>query len=543
MSPAGAIGDGKADPSAPDDGEGGGGGGGDSGATISGQACDQEADPDAAASVLRRLSKLEYQLSVQDLLGLAERPTVDALPDDAEQDGFRTVSKLQTLSVQHLRAYADVSAKLGKELVADEARRDRVIGCAPEASGCLRSFVASFGELSYRRPLLANEIDALTTKAQEVGLNVQDQFQFAIEVMLTSPNFLFRAELGDRSEGLSTLAPHELASRLSFALWGRGPSKQLLEQAAQGALDTAEGLSGTAQAMLDDPRAKQFFGAFFEQWLGYTTLRSPSAPPPGWSDTLLTDMSQETSHLLDAYAWGNGDAKGKNFLDALTTNTSYLTPALASFYDVPFSGMAAAEVAFPEGHPRENSGLLTHPALISAKSDGDPVAIRGNWLRKTFLCQNLELPAGLLDSIGDELVGLTRIQIIAERNERPACVACHSRIDPIGVGYASFDAQGRFDPKVDLSDYPIAAGFPDAKEPAFDSIAELGSKLRAMPEVANCMANRLFLYTQGRAPERADSCAIESTTRTFIREEHRFAGLVRALVESESFRLRRVPKP
>jgi hypothetical protein len=493
--------------------------------------------------VLRRLSKLEYQLSVQDLLGLPEPPHLDTVPEDAEQDGFRTVSKLQTLSVQHLRAYADVSAKLGAELMADAARRARVIGCALEAAGCLRSFVASFGELAYRRPLTASEIDALSSKAEAVGLNVQDRFQFALEVMLTSPNFLFRAELGDQAEGLSTLASHELASRLSFALWGRGPSKQLLDQAAQGELDTSDGLSRIARDMLADPRAKQFFAAFFEQWLGYTTLRSPSVPPAGWSDALLTDMAQETSQLLEAYAWGDGGAESKDFLDALTTNTSYLTPALAAFYGLPFTGTASAEVTFPEGHPRANSGLLTHPALISAKSDGDPVAIRGNWLRKTFLCENLELPAGLLDSIGDELVGLTRIEIIAERNERPACVPCHSQIDPIGVGYATFDAQGRFDPNVDLTDYPIASGFPDAEEPAFDSIAELGSKLRAMPDVANCMANRLFLYTQGRAPERADSCTIEATTRTFTREEHQFAALVRALVESESFRLRRVPKP
>jgi hypothetical protein len=234
----------------------------------------------------------------------------------------------------------------------------------------------------------------------------------------------------------------------------------------------------------------------------------------------------------------------RRFLDVLTANYSYLTPSLARFYGLPApSGSGAQRVDIPAGHARANSGILTHAALLGMKSDGDPVAIRGNWLRKTFLCRNLELPAGLLDSIGEELVGLSRLQIIEKRNSETACKGCHAQIDPVGVGFARFDASGRLDPKVDLSSYKLAPALIDAEDPGFASIAELGAKLEAMPEVASCLAQRVFLYTAGRDATAGDSCALASATERFNAEGEGFAALVQGIVESDGFRLRKAPSP
>jgi hypothetical protein len=353
---------------------------------------------------------------------------------------------------------------------------------------------------------------------------------------------LYRVELGDKTEGLSTLAPHELASRLSFALWGRGPSRDLLTKAKAGMLATREGLRSLASTMLEDPRASHFFASFFAQWLRFEELRAPTVKPADWSDAVLPELSQETSRLLADYGFGSG----KPFLDVLTANHSYLSPALAKFYRLQSpqsTGTGMQRVEFPKEHPRANSGILTHAALLGAKSDGDPVAIRGNWLRNTFLCRNLHLPAGLLDTIGEELVGLSRMQVIEKRNMEGACKGCHAQIDPVGVGFAAFDATGRFDASAKLSDYPVAPALPDAADPSFSSIAALGQKLRAMPEVAECLAERVFLYTAGRDPAAEDGCALSSAVGAFDAQKQGFSALVQGIVESEGFRLRRVPKP
>lgn len=488
----------------------------------------------AGPSVLRRLSVLEYQLTLQDLFQLPTVPTVENIPPDQAKDGFRTYSVLQTISSQHLRAYLEKAKTLADELLLDTARRTKVVGCDMAAAGCLKSFVTHFGKLSYRRPLETVEVDAVVNRATANALDATDQFRYAIESLLTAPNFLFRVEVGAGGD-LATLTPYELASRLSFALWGRAPSEELLDRAAQGAIDKPEGLAEVATTMLADARARGFFEAFFGQWLGFETLRAPTVPPAGWSDTLLPEMGKETSLVLGDFAWG-----GRNFLDVLTTSRTRVSPALATFYGLP-APAADGTLEIPAGHVRAGTGLLTHPSLISAKSDGDLIAIRGNWLRKTFLCRHLEVPPDLSDLIGDLLVGLTRVEIVKTRNSHASCKGCHSVIDPVGIGFAQFDQLGRFDKSVDLGVFGVAPGLPDAPNPAFGSVAELASKLRELPEVSACLSNRVFVYANGREPERNDACGTEGSTQSFAQNGNSFPALLKGLVTAPTFRVRRAP--
>lgn len=492
-----------------------------------------EAPADASPSVLRRLSALEYQLTVQDLFQLPSPPDADGIPADTDKDGFKTFAEVQSVSAQHLRAYLQKAKELADALLADTARRTGVIGCDMTAPACLSSFVGRFGALAFRRPLEPAEVDSLTSRAQENGIDQTDQFRFVIESVLTMPSFLYRVEVGDKTDGLSTLTGTELASRLSFALWGRGPSPELLERAAQGELDTTEGLSRLATSMLGDPKARHFFSSFFRQWLSFDVLRAPTTVPMGWSNALLGDMQQETDSLLQEYAW-----TGKNFLQSLNANHTYASAGLAKFFALP-APSADGKVTFPVDHVRANTGLLTHPALLSAKSDGDKIAIRGNWLRETFLCSHMEIPAALQEEIGEVLVGLSPVEIVEKRNSEAACKGCHSIIDPIGVGFSQYDALGRFDATEDIAKYGVVPGLPDAPDPAFVGIAELSAKLLALPQVSECLAAKLFIYVNGRQAKGADACTLAAASNAFQTDGLKFPSLVKGLVEVPAFRLRR----
>ena len=491
------------------------------------------APPDVGSSILRRLAGLEYQLTLQDLFQLTAPPSIEGLPADTEKDGFKVFAEVQTVSAQHLRSYLAKAQELGTALMADTKRRTTVLGCEPSASGCLKSFVTRFGRLAYRRALTTEEIDALVTRAERDALDVNDRYQFVIEVMLTAPDFLYRAELGATPEGLSTLGPTELAAKLSFAVWGRAPSAELLDQADQGALDTAEGISRAVDSLLADPRAQGFYSGFFRQWLGYEAVRAPTTTVSGWNDALLPAMQAETDTMVKEFAWG-----GLNFLDALTANRTNLKPALATFYGLP-APAADGSLTIPSSHARANTGLLTHASLLGAKSDGDLIALRGDWLRETFLCQHMQVPASVAEQLGELLVGLTRVQIVKERNSRAECKGCHSIIDPIGVGLAKFDAAGRYDESIDISVFGIAPALPDAPSPAFSSVAELAAKLRAMPEVSACLTSRAFLYVNGREPAASDRCTTRTAEQNFAAQSSSFPTLVRGLVTAPSFRLRR----
>ncbi len=513
----------------------GGGGGGTAPA-----ACTTERD--ASALVLRRLTSTEYELTLQELFALGSTPDVSSLPKDGDQEGFRTIAALQSLSDQHLRAYGDIASKLGQALLADSARRARVLGCEPSASDCLASFSARFGRLAYRRPLSEVELNDLLTRARAVGVDEQDRFLYVIEALLSSASFVFRVEVGQPQEGVSELSPLELASRLAFTVWGRSPSAELLASADQGALGTNEGLEVAATQMLADPRASVFFESFFKQWLDFEELRRPNTPPPGWDDALMGQMIGETAAVLQEFAWTPGLA----LTDALTANFTYVTPQLGAFYGLPSSGSGSGEalqkVTFPAGHPRENSGLLTHAALISAKSDADLISYRGKWLRGAFLCQKLEVPSGLLDELASELSGLTYLQVVEKRNSQQPCAGCHALIDPVGVGFAQYDSAGHYDPQVSPSDYGLTPRFEGAPQPAFQSLAQLSAQLKQMPELASCMAEKAFVYTQGRFPGPEDRCALEAVGKRFADGGFAFPTLLAALVQSPSFRLRRAPQ-
>lgn len=493
-------------------------------------ACGLEVD--AGSQVLRRLSVLEYQLTIQDLLALPAPPNVEGIPLDTERLGFRTYADLQTMSAENLRGYLDLAEGFADALFQDSARRMKVVGCELASEGCLETFVQTFGKVAYRRPLEPTEIATIAEAARAAALDQEDSYKFVIEALLSAPSFLFRVEVGNQKEGLSTLSPLELASKLSFALHGRAPSLELLQKAESGALDSPEGFAQVAEEMLNDERAHVFFAAFFRQWLGYQTLK----PPTPADNAVFADMQTETDRLAAEYAWGSED-----FLGILTSNHTYLTPELADYYGLPAPD-SEGRLELPASSPRANSGVLTHASLLSAKGDGDLISIRGNWLRKTFLCESLELPPDLADTIGEVLVGLDRVGIFEARNTLGDCSVCHAKIDPIGLGLFVFDRRGIFDPTVDLGPYAMTPALPDAPAPnEFETMGELGRSLGELPAVPGCMAERTFLYVHGREPSALDACAVQRISSDFAGSGHAFRAMLASLVKSSEFRLRRAP--
>jgi hypothetical protein len=489
-------------------------------------------------SVLRRLGRIELQLSLQQLFALDTPPDVAEVPEDPKFQNFRSLGSLQTVSPQHLRAYADVARGLALDLLADPVRRSAVLGCDVNTEGCLEDFTARFGRLAYRRALGADEVSDLTTRATEYAESPEDEFTFVIEALLTSPSFVFRAEVGDTPEGPSTLSSLELAAKLSFSILGRTPDDALLTRGENGEFDTPEGLAAAAEQLLNDPRAEQYFDTFFEQWLDFEEAKPPPMPPEGWSEALLPEMAEETERVLHDFAWGGGD-----FLGVFSANYTYAGPELAAFESLPGpGGTPATRIDFTPTDPRYGTGILTHGALIAAKGDGDLIAHRGKWFFTTFLCTDLALPVGLLDSLGDELEGLTRTQILAKRNEDTRCSGCHQVIDPVGVGFAQYDSGGRFDDSVSLADFPVSPALAGSDPGQFSSIAELARLLAGRSEVPACLGKRVFLYTQGREPESADACAQQRVADAFDQGQHDFRQLLLAMVTAPEFRLR-TPAP
>src|SRR5262249_26960050 len=125
----------------------------------------------------------------------------------------------------------------------------------------------------------------------------------------------------------------DLASRLSFFIWGTGPDDELTAAAAKGALSTPAGLEQQARRMLTDPRAFALSTRFASQWLRLQDLDKihPDARLyPQYDETLAQGMRKETELLFDSVV-----REDRDVLDLLNTDYTFVNERLARHYGIP----------------------------------------------------------------------------------------------------------------------------------------------------------------------------------------------------------------
>jgi hypothetical protein len=152
--------------------------------------------------------------------------------------------------------------------------RARIFVCRPTSPGtetaCARQILSSLMRRAYRRPVTDTDVDDLLpfyTDSRADG-NFDFGIQSAIERMLVSPQFLYRAERTPANAPKAfAVSDLELASRLSFFLWSSIPDDELLGLAEQGKLRDPATLRAQTQRMLRDPRSEAMVNNFAAQWL------------------------------------------------------------------------------------------------------------------------------------------------------------------------------------------------------------------------------------------------------------------------------------
>jgi hypothetical protein len=499
----------------------------------------EEATSEVAVSGLRRLTAEEYASTVSDLVGFVPPNVRETLPIDqlVPFDNDFTRQKASEALIQG----ADLLAgDIAIAVVADPAIREKVVGCKPSGASdeaCFRSFVQTFGRRALRRPLAAAEVDrfaefmAHAAEAKDFYTAVDS----ALRAFLQHPEFLYRVEIGSpvlNEPGVSKLGDFEVATRLSYFLVGSTPEDWLLDKAEAGDLSTADGLRAAAEKLFAEDRAKDRMARFHELWLGYSTL----------TDTgLAADMRAETYALMSRVIF---DEK-RPWTDMLTSDETYLTPALATHYGLPSPGASAGWVPYGDSGRK---GILSQATFLSAVSkfgDTSPTQ-RGLLIRTRLFCQTINRPPPEL------MVNTDMPPEVADPNACKAdryfmskadgCKNCHKLMDPIGFGLERYDAAGRFrETQPNRPDCPIEG------EGAFDGVgsfngpAELADLMLTAGGVEDCVAKQLYRYAVGRSElDRHD----DTFVRRLVSESSKDGGLkfdkfILDYATSETIRYRR----
>ena len=327
---------------------------------------------DPSPGALARLTNVEYSQAVADLLG--EPPDASVryrFPEDPRQHGFDNNVDLLHVSTAHSDRYAAAAEAIATATFASPTRRAMVLSCDPSAGTvCLTTYIRTLGRRLYRRPLTADDVTGFATLAAgtTVPTDPTSDLQAILQAMLQSPYFLFRVAIGAADPAQPTIVGlngFELATRLSFFLWGTAPDDTLLDKAQGGALDTRNGVAAVVAQMLVDPRSRPGIKRFYGQWLPLTMISGPTADQeriPHGDTALAADMVEETSRFVDSVFWGGGTV-----LDLPTAKYTFVSARPATIYGV----TAPTTVATPWtrldfGANSQRAGLLTQGTILAA---------------------------------------------------------------------------------------------------------------------------------------------------------------------------------
>jgi hypothetical protein len=502
---------------------------------------------------MRRLSRVEYDYVLEDLLGITEGHA-SAFPADDSTIGFEVgVSVSDRLARDYLSTGEAVALEVvGTEASpADLASIDPALACAadlPEgttADACAAAFIRSFGRRAYRRPLNDEEVTSLTALFR-TGRELEDfrtGIQLVLNAILVSPNFLYRFEVtpdGAAVGDVVAIADYELASRLSFYLWRSMPDDELLDAAAAGELRTAQDVEAQSRRMMDDPRFERSYQDFFRQWLDLDRLANLDKDGElygEWNPALRTSLGRSLNAFL-ASTVESGSVE-----DLLMGGYAFVDEPTASLLGVSIPSGATMR---PDGLYRvelpasERAGVLTHPALLALlgkTNQSDPIH-RGIFVRTRMLCEQLEPAPNDVDTTPPDLApGLTTRERFDMHRSEPRCASCHTLIDPIGFGFENYDGIGRFREfeeghAIDASGMVNAGG--DANGP-FDGAIELSERLSESRTFHACMTSQMFRFASGRIETRSDACSTMDLRARFEESGWDLRELIVGITQTDDF--------
>lgn len=492
---------------------------------------------------LRRLTRAEYDRTVEDLLE-DDSALGSAFPPEARALGFNGVAEAQTVTSLLVEAYLNAA-----EILADRASADLdgLLGCDPMEVDCVSDFVAHFGGLAYRRPLTDAEAARLMTVFEwgRDNMNVGEGVQMVLEVLLQSPDFLYRPEFGDQvvEDGIVRLSSYEMATRLSYLFLGSSPDQELRRAADNDELVSGEQVALQADRLLKDERARATFRSFHSQWLDLEAVEHIERDPAvyeGYEPNIPQLFREETESFIEHVIFENDGS----LLTMLTAPYTMANRQLAEFY-----GLPAPE---GEGFQRvttdaERAGLLTQGSLLAhhAQPLSTSPVHRGKFIREAFFCQFPPAPPADLIIVPPELdADLTTRERYAAHSADASCAGCHKLMDPLGLGLEHFDPVGRYRSTENGHEVDASGEFFDSDiDGEFYGAVELGEGLAASAQVATCLTKQWLRFAQGRSETPEDACSLSEVGEKFESTSYHIPTLVRELTQTDAFLYREEVKP
>jgi hypothetical protein len=474
------------------------------------------------------LTNVEYEASVRALFGADATVPVASFPRDSTQKLGFTLNDAQIVS-SVLASQLDAAA-LG--VVAAARQNGRLANLSPctspttQGETCARTFIGSFAQKAYRRPLTAEDTDPLVAlyRAGVEGGTYADGIDLVTRAVLQSPGFLYITELGSGTgagESVS-LTPHETASVLSYMITAGPPDQALLD--GVGDLATAAGREQQMRRLLASAPARERLVRVVREWLGIDGVVEQSKADPafaGYKNAMLAETAGFIGEVMQ-----NGGATVAELLGAEWTaiaSGAGATSQEISTYFTAYYGLAS-------GAPGRNMltaarggsriGILNQGAFLATFAtftDSHPIR-RGVAVMRRLACISVpdpvELNINVVPPVPDPAHPQTTRQLYTVHAADAQCRPCHitpGNIDNFGFAFEHYDAMGGYRqienveaPNDTRMMLPIdskttVSGTGTDLDGTYDDSNALARALARSSAVRACMARQLFRASAGRS--------------------------------------------
>ena len=427
----------------------------------------------------------------------------------------------------------------------DTASRRRIFTCHPNGStresACAKEILSALAKRAYRRPVDDEDLQTLLPfyEAGRVEGGFEAGIERALERILVSPYFLFRAERDPGGAAAGRISDLELASRLSFFLWSSIPDDALIDLAARNALSAPAELERQVKRMLADPRASALVDNFAAQWLFLRNVDAASPDPrvfPDFDEALRRAMRRETELFVHDVL-----ANDRSVTELLTADYTFLNERLARHYGV--AGVYGDQFRRVSMADTPRRGLLGQASLLTVTSYAhrtSPV-LRGKWMLDNLLGAPPPPPPPDIPALQETNTktgkALTMREAMEQHRANPSCASCHGRMDPLGFALENYDAVGRWRTQAANTPIDASGALPDGTR--FNGARGLIDAILRRPDAfASTVTERLMTYATGRGIEYFDAPAIRAIRRDAAAQDYRFSAIVLGIVKSVPFQMR-----
>lgn len=418
----------------------------------------------------------------------------------------------------------------------------------------VQSRLLPFLTRAFRQPPELETIERYTDYAMaqlNQGAPFTEAMKAVASMVLSSPRFLY---LFNRASDATTEARNEdidLATRLSFFLWGSIPDQHLIDLAAKGTLSDPETLEVEFHRMLRDHRLKRFCDSFPSQWLQLERIIS-SVPNPDKFPDFYYLKYRDSMHMMmePLLIFETVLIENRPITQLIDSDFTYRSLLLQEAY----GSLAIGEL--PEKIPtevtilnfhrlpvvdRRMGGVITTAATMTMTSSPDrskPIT-RGAWLTSVLFNKPPEPPPAdvppLSEKPGKGEENLTLRERLAQHRERSDCRGCHEKIDPLGFALENYDAIGNWRSHYENGREVDMSGKLFRKH-RFTNTVEFKDALLAEKDLfTRGLAGHLLSFALSRALTPSDQEALDQIVEATKADEYRFQTLLKSIIFSQPF--------